>query len=262
MQKRSTNNIKLIDVSHHQETIDWQKVAKTDVKGVMIKATEGRGYVDPVFRRNAVGAPAVGLKVGFYHYARPETGNSPVQEAESFTNAIKQLPSDLPHALDLEGAASALGREDLTEWAYQWLTEVKKRTGHKVMLYTGGSFAKTYCGAKLAEFPLWIAHYGVDTPMPNNTWGRWSVFQYTSGGRVDGISSNVDMNAMELDFWMSLTEEELPFQDVPKTHWAYSLVKQAKEQKIISGYPDGTFKPDQPITRAEALALVMKKGDK
>ena len=41
-------------------------------------------------------------------------------------------------------------------------------------------------------------------------------------------------------------------------HWAKDYIENLARQGIISGYADGTFRPDQPITRAEAAALVSK----
>lgn len=39
-------------------------------------------------------------------------------------------------------------------------------------------------------------------------------------------------------------------------HWAQVCVERLSERGIISGYPDGTFKPREPVTRAEYAALV------
>ncbi|MED1850367.1 glycoside hydrolase family 25 protein [Brevibacillus borstelensis] len=206
MQTRNPNNIRLIDVSHHQGVIDWPKVAADGIKGAFIKATEGVGYTDPRFLQNAKGAAAAGLQVGFYHYCRPETGNTPAAEAEWFAKSVKGLSAALPYVLDVEGAASNLGGAKLTQWVQQWLSEVERLTEHRVMIYTGASFAKTYLGKELAKWPLWIAHYGVNQPMSNPTWERWSVFQYASNGAVNGIKGNVDMNEMEVSFWEECTK--------------------------------------------------------
>ena len=69
------------------------------------------------------------------------------------------------------------------------------------MIYSGASFAKTYLGRELGQWPLWIAHYGTNKPMGNDTWDEWAVFQYTSTGTIDGIAGNVDLNAMEEAFY-------------------------------------------------------------
>jgi lysozyme len=156
------------------------------------------------------------LKVGFYHYARPETGNAPQQEAGAFLEAIAGLPCDLPLVLDVEGAAANVGPDTLTDWVYEWLTEVQRRTGNRVMVYTYAAFARENLGAKLADFPLWIAHYGVDRPGANATWSDWAVFQYASDGNVLGIDGNVDVDEMDINFWKGLFEVSEETNDAPQ----------------------------------------------
>jgi hypothetical protein len=50
------------------------------------------------------------------------------------------------------------------------------------------------------------------------------------------------------------------FPDVPVTHWACKYVNQAANDKIVKGYPDGTFRPSANITRAEGLAMIARFG--
>lgn len=53
----------------------------------------------------------------------------------------------------------------------------------------------------------------------------------------------------------NITTGNKTFTDVPKDHWAYDVIQKAAEAGWISGYPDGSFKPDQAITRAEVVAI-------
>lgn len=46
------------------------------------------------------------------------------------------------------------------------------------------------------------------------------------------------------------------FKDVPDEHWAAELINNYAAEDKLSGYEDGTFKPNQPITRAEAVKLI------
>jgi GH25 family lysozyme M1 (1,4-beta-N-acetylmuramidase) len=204
MQAITEKDLPGIDVSRHQGIVNWPQVASAGVKFAFIKATDGVGYVDPQFQRNAAEAHAAGLPIGFYHYAHPEL-NSAASEVNAFLSAVSEYPSSLPHVLDLEGKAANIGASAVTAWAYEWLSEVKNRTDRSVMLYTGASFARTYCGAKLAEFPLWIAHYGVKQPMSNPLWNRWSVFQYSETGACAGIIGTVDINVMDAEFYAQCT---------------------------------------------------------
>lgn len=238
MQTKSSTNIKGIDVSHHQGQIDWLKVKSDGVKYAFIKTTEGKSSVDSMFEVNAQMANTAGIKVGFYHYAHPEL-NSYLDEANNFISKVKKYKVDLMYVLDLEGAASQIGKAKVTQWAVNWLNEVKKQTGKSVGLYTGASFAKTYCGSELGEFPLWIAHYGVDKPMDNSTWDKWSVFQYTSTGKVNGISGNVDMNVMEESFFNSLTQNNSVQKDVCKVDELVQWQKEMGEKAIDALHAEG-----------------------
>lgn len=54
-----------------------------------------------------------------------------------------------------------------------------------------------------------------------------------------------------------LTESEVDrFSDVSETHWAYGYIGRAAERGWINGYGDGTFRPEDDITRAEATSLI------
>lgn len=53
-----------------------------------------------------------------------------------------------------------------------------------------------------------------------------------------------------------LTEGSKEFKDVPASHWAHDYVSLAEEKGWVSGYPDGTFRPEQRITRAEVVTVV------
>ena len=46
------------------------------------------------------------------------------------------------------------------------------------------------------------------------------------------------------------------FDDVPNGHWAYSYINAAANAGWVKGYPDGSFRPDEPISRAEVVTLV------
>ncbi len=56
-----------------------------------------------------------------------------------------------------------------------------------------------------------------------------------------------------------LEEAELaPFTDVPETHWASKHISHGSQKKLITGYPDGTFKPSRVLTRAEGVTILAR----
>ena len=51
-----------------------------------------------------------------------------------------------------------------------------------------------------------------------------------------------------------------PFRDVPGNHWAAGAIAWAKQKGLLGGYPDGTFRPEAPVTRAELAAVLQRLG--
>lgn len=50
-------------------------------------------------------------------------------------------------------------------------------------------------------------------------------------------------------------QQAVSYRDLQPNHWAYEIVKQASELGLLNGYPDGSIRPDQPITRGEVASL-------
>ncbi|AIW03362.1 membrane-bound glycoside hydrolase [Bacillus phage Mater] len=66
MQSRNSKNVKIIDVSHHNGTINWTQVVLDGVKGAYIKLTEGTSFLSKTAYQNYLGAKNAGLRVGLY----------------------------------------------------------------------------------------------------------------------------------------------------------------------------------------------------
>lgn len=198
MQARNKANAQGIDVSHWQGEIDWQAVREDGIEFVMMKATEGVSLVDRRLIDNVEGARRAGIPLGFYHFAH--LSNDPVREAEHFIRTTAPLRADLWHVLDVEGGSldgQAMSRAQVSRWSRSWLERVQEAAGRRPMLYTGAAFAATYFEMDLSAYPLWIAHYGVDTPRSNAVWPRWTMLQYTDRGNVAGIPGAVDRNELD-----------------------------------------------------------------
>jgi lysozyme len=187
-------NIKGIDVSHHNGSIDWKKVKADEIKFVFIKATQGINYskVD-YFRNQAPKALGNGLQVGAYHYAVFSTVPEAICEAQYFLSVIKDYKLTYPPVLDLEENKENASKKQLTDAAIAFM-DVLKHAGYQPVLYTGKSFLEAELDEKRIEYPLWIARY-------NDELGRKAdIWQYSSTGKVDGIKGNVDMNIAYRDF--------------------------------------------------------------
>ena len=184
-----------IDVSNHQGAIDWRKVRGEKVRFAYLKATEGRDYVDSTYERNRAAAKREGIKVGAYHFARPDTQSADpkdaIAEADHFIRVAKPAPGDLIPCLDLEVAAPRL-----EQWAEQFVRRLEQ-AGLPVLIYVSPAFAERHLKSKRwARHPLWLAHYGVVKPHVPRPWRRYALWQWTSGARVAGIQGRVDANQM------------------------------------------------------------------
>ena len=213
--------IKGIDVSHHQGSIDWAKVARAGISFAWIKATQGRGLVDDRWRTNRDGAAANGIRWGAYHFA---AAGDPLVEAAHFASA-GIVGGGLPPALDLEAPGMS------ADWAIRFLDELERLLGlapDSAVFY--GSAAYVGSSSRLARHPLWFPRYKSSAVDPDpgslggpfdgripgvGAWGQHvAVWQYTSSGRVDGIGGNVDRDiVLDEAWWNRLVGLEPPVID-------------------------------------------------
>ena len=203
------NSLPGIDVSHHQNAIDWAQVAGSGIRFAIAKASEGTGYVDPLFSTNRADAMAAGITFGAYHFARPDLHPfNPVPEADHFVDTAQLAPGNILPVLDLERSGE-LSPAELTDWVLQWLDRVTERTGVRPIVYTSPNgwkdrMADTTAIADAGYTVLWVAHWGVAAPtLPANDWqgNGWTIWQYSNCGHVPGISGCVDLDWFDgLDF--------------------------------------------------------------
>ena len=188
-----------IDVSIWQGDVDWNAVASTPTRFVIMRATRGNTYDDPRYAAYLAEASANGLVVGAYHRAKVGVGAGDAKaEADHFVDIAQNAAGDVLPALDIE-EHNGLNASQLTDWVRTWLARVYSRTGVRAMIYSSPHFWRTYLADTtwFADhgYPLWIAHWRVPSPMvPAGDWGGhgWTYWQWTSTGRVSGIGPNVD----------------------------------------------------------------------
>lgn len=181
-----------IDVSEWQGNIDFGEVARAGIEVVYIRASEGRGYVDPYFRENYEKAKANGLRTGFYHFLTATNEAEAKEEAEFFVSNIKGLEPDCRLAMDFE-VFDGLDVSTINEISRVFLETVEKLSGKECVIYSDAYNARTVFSKELADdYPIWVADYFVEEPESNGKWKFWVGFQYSDRGRVNGIDGNVD----------------------------------------------------------------------
>ncbi|WP_300347553.1 GH25 family lysozyme [Clostridium sp.] len=209
MQSRSNNNLKGIDISNWKGNVDFSKVKNAGIEIVYAKATEANYYKDKYAKRNYEGAKANGLKVGFYHFFR---ANKDAKEQARFfigyLNEIGATNYDCKLALDIE-TTEGKGKSELTSMCIEFLEEVKRLTRKDVVVYTYTSFANNNLDTRLSNYPVWIAHYGINTPGNNPIWSSWIGFQYSNKGSVSGVSGDCDMNEFTEEILLNRSTAQL-----------------------------------------------------
>lgn len=192
-------NIHGIDVSHHQDRIDWQEVQKMNVeemqlKFVFIKATEGLTNVDRLFKRNWYKAREEGMVRGAYHFFLATKSGK--KQADNFIAQVTLEPGDLPPVLDVEQLYGVKPKE-LRIRVKEWLSAIESYFKVKPIIYTNVDFYDQYLGKEFDEYPLWVAHYlQPNKPRIERSWLFW---QHSETGRVNGINAPVDFNVFNGD---------------------------------------------------------------
>ena len=189
--------LKGIDISHHQKGIDLGAV---DTDFVICKATEGNGYTDEMCDTFYQKAKSLGKKLGVYHFARPDLGNSAEAEADWFIKETLGYHKEAILVLDWESG-------DLTNvsWAKAWLDRVYEKTGVKPIIYMSASVMSSadWSSVVNADYGIWVANYGsnngtaqesVFDRYPLKYWSFYALWQYTSVGRLNGYNGNLDLN--------------------------------------------------------------------
>ncbi|MGO5075693.1 GH25 family lysozyme [Clostridium sporogenes] len=182
--------MKGIDISMHNGSINFSAVKSSGCNIVIIKATEGVDYVDPYLNQHYNGAKGQSMNIGFYHFMSEKT--DPSQQAVDFWNAIKDKQFNVIPVLDIETNNQGRSQGQISDRCVQFLTKFKALSGYDCLIYTGGYFGRDNLDSRVKKYKGWIAHYGVNTPMTTgfNVVGH----QYTEKGRINGVSTRVDMN--------------------------------------------------------------------
>lgn len=189
-----------IDISRWQGAIDFNKVKKSGVDFVIIKAggSDDGHYTDRNFLRNYNGAKSAGLHVGAYYFAGKGCNDyaSGVNDAYAFYNIIKGLQFDYPVILDFETADKA-NKADNTQ-AVIGFGDFFEKLKYYYMVYGSdiSTFKERVNDKDLKRFDHWVARYG-SKPTYVKSYGIW---QNSSAGKINGISGNVDTDISYNDY--------------------------------------------------------------
>lgn len=166
---------------------------------VVVKATQGTGYVNPKCNHQWDLAKSLGKKLGLYHYA---AGGDPVAEAQFFINNIRNYVGQGILALDWESYQNSAWRN--TDWARQFVSEVHRLTNVWPLIYVQESAiwqvanCASYCGLWVAKYASmnWNSWTVPNMNVSSGAFGDVTIYQYT-GGDMDRDVAYLDEAAWD-----------------------------------------------------------------
>ena len=188
----SANYTQGVDVSAHQGRIDWDALARADVRFAYIKATEGATFVDPRFAANWRDAGRAGVRRGAYH--RFSLCRSAAAQAANFMRTAPRAGDALPPAVDVENFADCASSNAAAQ-IEEFLNTIEAHYGARPILYV----TRQFHDAHERDFPherFWIR--SLYAP-PDFRRGDWVIWQHHNHAQRPGIEAPVDLDAFRGD---------------------------------------------------------------
>ena len=232
-----------IDVSIFQYDIDWKKVKADGIDYAIIRIGGryyggGGLYPDDYFEKNYKEARAAGVKVGIYFYSQAKNEEEAREEVDYFMDILDGRDLDMPVYMDYEcPSGSRISKIDKTQGTKNVIAFCKavESYGYEAGFYSYPAFINKYVNPSQISgtYAVWVAHYHKYCSYAYD----YDMWQYTSGGKVNGISGRVDMN-----FYYDKNTKR---KDLSKTAASLEYIKTAYDEKekkpkvTVSGLTEG-----------------------
>ncbi len=204
------SNQRGVDLSHHNDNVNFAQLKADGIQFVALKATEGVGNVDPTFATRRQQALAAGFhKILLYHFLHPT--NDAAAEADHFADVVKALHINERIVVDVEAIAKSPGDWDHLSVATKlakvknYVFEVKTRlhlSASDVIVYGSLGWLRGEFGSHLSELtfmPLWAARYGVSELGDTSPWPKAMIWQNSEHGTVRGAGAP---GQVDTDIWL------------------------------------------------------------
>lgn len=204
-----------IDVSKWNEEIDWAAVKEAGIEFAIIRcgyrgASTGALVIDPRYEENIEGAIEAGIPVGVYFFTQARDEIEAVEEASMVIRLIEDYDVDYPVFLDSEsaggkGRADGLDSDERTR-AHRAFLQTIQAAGYETGVYASRNWLNDRLDmTQLSDYRIWLAEYA-DVPTYDEYY--YHMWQYTSKGTVNGISTNVDLNLCYMNIDTSINHSK------------------------------------------------------
>lgn len=217
----------IIDISKHQGDISFSLVAP-NIDGVIIRA--GLGWTgettDTKWNRNITGFEGIGKPIGVYWFSYAYTIEQARTEAARCLELVRNHKIDLPIFYDWEYDSYAYATKhgitptkDLITAMIDTFCSTIKSAGYKAGFYFNEDYHKNYINVELLrqKYYTWYARYSnIATP-------NYDLWQYTSTGKIPGITGNVDISYLVNPILLAMNEPTsepviIPVEDPTPVH--------------------------------------------
>ena len=257
-----------VDISEWNGEVDFAAVKAAGAEFVIIRTGYGKdfpGQQDNCFERSVKEAEKHGLSWGVYHYGYAENRAMGKEEAE---HALRLLKGRIPAYgvwYDMEDAETLNG--DLAE-AAKGFCETIRKAGLYAGVYANLNWWENYLTSPVFDqYDRWVAQYNSECEYS----GPYGIWQYTDKWMIGG--KNFDGNIAYKDYlkltgkgdgemtyddfkaYMQRYEKEQAAKDASR--WAEEAIDYCKEQEIMSGDANGSFRPQSFVKRQELAQVAM-----
>lgn len=199
---------KIIDVSEWQGVIDWNSVVRDDVTLSIIRIQDGSSHQDLKYMENLQKCINAGGKYAVYAYFRGTSTSDAQQEARDFYERTQQVVAGKQqpvfYAIDVESTEMGGNISQMRAGIEAFMSQLNTLgvPDNKIVLYIANHLYDSFNLNTARAGAIWIPSYGqndgsiVNSTKPTHPYDLW---QYTSKGRVSGITGNVDMNTEPSD---------------------------------------------------------------
>lgn len=189
--------VKGVDVSSYQGDIDWKVLASQNIDFAFIKATEGSGFVDPMFETNYSEATKTNLRVGAYHFFSYDS--SGLTQAENFISTVPKSEDMLPPVIDVEfygdKANNLPDKEETQKNLSLMIEKLEEYYGKKPIIYATGKAYNLYIADSYKDYDIWVRNVFINAGLSDGR--EWAFWQYTDKAKLDGYNGKekyIDMN--------------------------------------------------------------------
>ena len=266
------------DLSYHNGTVDIKRIRDAGYKRVGLRAGYGKNNVDQKYVTNALACFNLGVAVLLYWFSYAYTVAMAAAEAGYAIAQAKKYWNKCPIAFDFEYDSVNYARKNgvvitkklCTDMAIAFLKAVKT-AGYVPVIYANKDYLNNYFDmsritAELGQVYVWYARY--TSSLSTGEFEEADIWQYTSSGRIPGVSGKVDLNKFYTNFEEQISVEPKPICNINILDFQRAANKDgyrdADGKRLVEDGLDGPktqYVRKQIFLKAKLLILVGSTGE-